>query len=148
MPKMVFVVDDEPNIADSLAAILHTAGYETAAFYSARTALEACSLSTPDFLVSDVIMPDMNGVELAAEVKRRFPACRIVLVSGSATTFGLLDGSSQPRHDFELLLKPVPPGDILAALRRAGKRQPPRSVRHSPDASEWTPRGLSRESDW
>ena len=62
---IVMVVDDEPLVADTLAMILTHAGYQAVRAYDARTALEIASVRPPDLLISDVAMPEMNGVELA-----------------------------------------------------------------------------------
>jgi CheY-like chemotaxis protein len=73
MTKRIFVVDDERIIADSLATILNSSGYETSAFYDAESALLACELGNPDCLITDVVMPGMSGIDLAVEIKDRFP---------------------------------------------------------------------------
>lgn len=61
----IFVVDDEAVIASTLAAILRLHGYSATAFTSPLEALAAAQLDAPDFLVSDVAMPVLSGVDLA-----------------------------------------------------------------------------------
>ena len=82
MAKKIFVVDDEKNIADSLSAILNNSGFDASAFYDAETALSACEIAKPDCIITDVSMPGMSGIDLAAQIKERFPACTILLFSG------------------------------------------------------------------
>ena len=67
--------------------------------------------------MSDVIMPDLNGVQLAQSVRMLCPTTRIVLFSGNAATARLLQDSSGKKHSFELLAKPIHPLDLLKALK-------------------------------
>ncbi len=90
MNKRIFVVDDERIIADSLATILNNSGYVASSVYDAESALLACELGNPDCLITDVVMPGMSGIDLAVEIKDRFPACRVLLFSGRAATSDLL----------------------------------------------------------
>jgi DNA-binding NtrC family response regulator len=118
MTKRVFVVDDERIIADSLATILNHSGYQASAFYDAESALLACELGKPDCIITDVVMPGMSGVDLAVEIKDRFPACRVLLFSGQAATADLLATVRGRGLDFDVLPKPVHPRDLLAKIGR------------------------------
>ena len=60
MSKIIFVVDDERVISDTLAAILNASGYDAKAFYDAESALRACQCEQVDCIISDVVMPEMN----------------------------------------------------------------------------------------
>jgi DNA-binding NtrC family response regulator len=116
MTKRVFVVDDERIIADSLATILNNSGYDASPFYDAESALLACELGKPDCLITDVVMPGRDGINLAIEVTNRVPACRVLLFSGQAYTSGLLATVQGRGLDFEVLPKPVHPRELLAKL--------------------------------
>lgn len=116
MAKRVFVVDDERGISDSLSMILRQSGFEASAFYDAESALAACGIAPPEFIVSDVLMPGMSGVEMAIVIKERHPACDILLFSGQAATTDILEQARQKGYNFELLLKPVNPKDLVARL--------------------------------
>lgn len=116
MAKRIFVVDDEKTIADTLAAILNYHGYEVTAFYDALTALAACEVANPDLVISDVVMPLCSGVDLAIQIKERYPACRILLFSGHAGTVDFLEDARRAGHNFEILCKPIHPKDLLAKL--------------------------------
>jgi len=117
MANRAFVVDDERIIADTLAAILRSSGFEARAFYDGESALFACELSCPDCMISDVVMPGLGGIDLAIQIKQRFPACKVILFSGQAVTSDLLDAARKEGHEFELLQKPVHPKDLLAKLK-------------------------------
>ena len=87
----VLIADDEQVIADSLAAILGHFGYETTAAYDGKTALEKAGIFEPDFVVTDVMMPVMNGIELAIQIGEILPGCKVILFSGMAATSDLVE---------------------------------------------------------
>jgi CheY-like chemotaxis protein len=115
-PK-VLVVDDERVIADTLAIILNQHGYDASAVYTGTGAVERARQLSPDLIISDVIMPDMNGIEAAIRIRDFLPSCKILLFSGQAATADLLENARAQGHEFEILAKPVHPQDLLAKLR-------------------------------
>jgi CheY-like chemotaxis protein len=116
---LVFVVDDEWIIASTLAAILQQNGYESVYFTQPLAALEAARFEAPVLLISDVMMPEMSGVELAIQLKAISPGCKILLFSGQASTADLLHRASEQGHEFELLSKPVHPTELLKRIGEA-----------------------------
>lgn len=115
-PK-VLVVDDERVIADTLAIILNQHGFDAAAVYTGSAAVEKAKTAHPDLIISDVIMPDMNGIEAAIHIRKFLPSCKILLFSGQAATADLLESARAQGHEFEILAKPVHPADLLAKLK-------------------------------
>lgn len=116
LPTNVLVVDDERLIADSLTAILKSRGYLATAAYDAHEALNAANAARPDFLISDVMMPGMNGIELSLLFERDFPSCKVLLMSGHVETAALLAESERLGHFHTVLAKPVHPLKILEFL--------------------------------
>ena len=114
----IFVVDDEQVIAQSLAVILRQSGFVVDAFTNPREVLNIAASQAPDLLISDVMMPEMSGIDLAIQLRKRHPECKVLLFSGHAATADLLRAARQQGHDFELLLKPVHPKDLLGAIKR------------------------------
>jgi CheY-like chemotaxis protein len=114
---VVLVVDDEQVIADTLAKILDLNGYDASAVYTGTAAVESARALRPDLIISDVIMPDMNGIEAAISIRRFLPSCKILLFSGQAATADLLEDARAHGHEFEILAKPVHPSDLLAKLK-------------------------------
>lgn len=115
-PKAL-VVDDERVIADTLAIILNQAGFDASAIYTGGGAVESARKNRPDLVISDVFMPDMNGVEAAIQIRQMLPSCKILLFSGKAETADLLEAARSRGYQFDLLAKPVHPQDLLAKIR-------------------------------
>ena len=113
---LVLVADDEPLIAESLAAILNGNGLAALTATDGHSALEIAQLMPPEVLITDVVMPGINGFELAIEVSRATPDCEIILFSGQASTTDLAELYLATGHNFELLVKPVHPTDLLARV--------------------------------
>jgi DNA-binding response OmpR family regulator len=61
----IFVVDDEKVISDTLAVILRLNGFAATSFTNPLEALNYASSGSPDLLVSDVVMPELSGIDLA-----------------------------------------------------------------------------------
>ena len=114
--QRIYVVDDEHVIATTLAIILTQNGFDALAFGSAKEAITAADVLPPDLLLTDVVMPDMNGIELAIQFRQKYPDCKVLLFSGQAATNNLLEEAKGAGYDLELLSKPVHPQDLLARL--------------------------------
>ncbi|HEX4066930.1 MAG TPA: response regulator [Acidobacteriaceae bacterium] len=113
----VLIVDDERNIADTIRAILSHSGYDVVAVYDGQAAVDTARVWTPDVLLSDVMMPGMNGIEAAILISKITPICRILLFSGNLGTGDLYREASAKGHYFEILAKPVHPSELLERLR-------------------------------
>ncbi len=114
----VLVADDESVIADTLTIILGQNGYEATAVYSGAEAVERAKNWRPDLLLADVVMPDMSGIEAAIRIRTLLPACRILLLSGQAATTDLMRDARRDGHEFEIILKPIHPTQLLARLQK------------------------------
>ncbi len=120
IPKQlrIFVVDDEDVIASSLAMILRfQGGFHATSFSDPITALQAAPAENPDLLITDVVMPEMSGIDLAIQLREACPDCKVLLFSGQAATADLLQAAQANGYTFELLLKPVHPADLLARIQ-------------------------------
>ena len=114
----VFVVDDEVVISTTLAMILRAEGFDARAFHEPMEALRSACAMPPDLLITDVVMPQMSGIELAILVRAQCPSCKVLLFSGQTGTSDLLRAARTSGHDFELLTKPVHPSDLLAKVHK------------------------------
>jgi CheY-like chemotaxis protein len=111
------VVDDEKMIADTMSEILTGAGFQVAVAYDGWTALEAASRFPPDYMLSDVLMPRMNGVELAIAIRKIFPLAKIFLFSGQAGISEILLNGQRQGFQFELIAKPIHPLKLIERLK-------------------------------
>lgn len=115
--RKILVVDDERLIADTMAEILNDSGFEATAAYNANTAMRAIEEDCPDIVLTDVIMPGMNGIELAKYVADTCSDTKILLLSGQAAVSDLLRQARELGYSFELLAKPLHPDQLIEKLR-------------------------------
>ena len=113
----IFVVDDEQGISETLAIILQRNGFAVTSFTNPLEALKQATTGSPNLLLSDVVMPELSGVDLAVSIKEKCPDCKILLFSGQAETIDLLKAALQQGHDFSLVAKPIHPVDLLRRIR-------------------------------
>ena len=124
--KLILVVDDEPAILSTAAAILELQGYRTVTASDGVMALQRALEVKPDLVLSDVVMPRMNGVQLAIELKDKLPATAVLLFSGNIATADILEIAKGQGHEFQILAKPVPMDEFLAAVKAS---LPPNAAR-------------------
>ncbi len=113
----ILVVDDEKLIADTVAEILEGAGFKVAVAYDGWTALDIAARFQPEYLLSDVLMPRMDGVQLAIAIRKMCPAARILLFSGQAGISETLLNGQKQGFEFELIAKPVHPLKLIERLK-------------------------------
>lgn len=113
----ILVVDDEKVISDTLAMILRLNGFAATSFTSPLEALNSISSADPDLLLSDVVMPELSGIDLAIKFKEKYPSCKILLFSGQASTSDLLQAARGRGYEFHLLTKPVHPVDLVQRIK-------------------------------
>lgn len=116
----VLVVDDEETLANTTVEILNMSGFCAFVAYDGQTALELAAKLHPDILLTDVVMPEMNGIELAVAITKVLPKTQILLISGQAGTIDLLEKARQDGHAFELVAKPIHPAKLIEHLRDLG----------------------------
>jgi CheY-like chemotaxis protein len=114
--RRILVVDDEAAVADSLQLVLSSRSYEVRAVYSAEEAIEVLAEWPPDLAVIDVMLPKMNGIELAETISGNYPACRTLLISGHPGTADLLNDARSHGQTFDILAKPLHPTFILETV--------------------------------
>ncbi len=114
--RKILIIDDEPTIADTLAVIFASSGYDSRAVYSAEQALEMLEEWRPDLAIIDVVLPGMNGIEFAIFLKASYPGCQFLLFSGQPGTSSLLEDARNKGHLFEILAKPLHPSFMLATV--------------------------------
>jgi len=122
----ILVVDDEKTMAEMSRIVLSGQGYEVRTANSGAEALKLLEEKPVDLLISDVIMPGMNGFELAQRARERFPGLKVQLVSGfnDVTDSEFFDKSLEE----SLIYKPVRNQDLLRRVKSLLKQNPPREM--------------------
>jgi CheY-like chemotaxis protein len=113
----ILVVDDEKVIADTIVQILNQNGFIAEPAYGGQEAIDKARLHCPELVLSDVLMPRVDGVEAAIAIRKLCPDTRIILFSGQAATVEILARARERGHTFELLPKPIHPTQLIKHLR-------------------------------
>jgi len=115
--ERILLVEDDESVRRFVNTILETAGYTVYSTDSGMTALEKLDIlpSPPDLLLTDVIMPGMDGRVLAQEVRRRSPGICLIFMSGYADVAAAV--TKGPLEEDRLLRKPFVAGDLLRKVR-------------------------------
>jgi DNA-binding response OmpR family regulator len=124
----VLVAHDERLIAETLRIILNRNGFETTCVYSGKHAIDAAREWGPHVFLSETTQPGaeggVDGLDAAIQICAIHPRCRVLLFSGQPDRAEQLRSGHTPAHDFEILLKPVPPVELLKRIRAALKNLP------------------------
>lgn len=112
--KKVLVVDDEVDLADVASMLLSAHGLDVVTAYSAQEALHQLDQDHQiDAVMSDIMMPGMNGLELGDAIRAMYPHLKVILVSGY-TLAREFDGRERP---YLFAAKPYTIATILNLLR-------------------------------
>jgi CheY-like chemotaxis protein len=113
----IIVIDDESLIAETVVEILNEEGFEATPVSSGASAIELAKTVRPAIVLSDVVMPGLNGIETGIRIREIVPSCRIILFSGQAATVDLLEQARQKGHRFDILAKPIKPEHLISVIR-------------------------------
>ena len=113
--ETILFVDDEPSLLNLAEATLRNHGYSVICANSAKEALEILEHNTVDVLFSDVVMPDINGYQLAREVQNKYPYVKIRLTSGFSDSH--VDDHDYAHLTQNLLHKPYTSTELLKSIR-------------------------------
>lgn len=112
----VLVVDDEGYIRDLIRDTLRQRRYGAGTAANGVEALDILSREKYDIVVTDVIMPGMDGLELVKQVRRQYPAVHVIVLTGFPRSADIGDFLAQGVDDF--LPKPFRANDLMAVIRR------------------------------
>jgi two-component system, cell cycle sensor histidine kinase and response regulator CckA len=124
--RVVLVVDDEEGLRDLLCRSLQAEGYNTLAAGNGAEALEVMeSTAEPvDLVVTDVVMPEMDGRELGRRLAQRWPALPVLYISAYDVNDIFRRGS--PRSSAPFLQKPFPLEGLITTVRDLIANRSPR----------------------
>lgn len=125
-PLNVLIVDDEPEFRATLVKRLLRRSVRAREAGGGREALDLLKGGDVDVVVLDVKMPDMDGIETLAHIKRDFSDVEVVLLTGHADLSSAVQGMDGGAFDY--LMKPVAMDELLYAIEDAGRRREARLV--------------------
>lgn len=82
MAQKILVIDDDKDVRDLVCLLLESRGYEATAAPGGKQALESVRLSPPDLVITDVVMPDMDGFEVLLSLRSLAPEVKTLVMSG------------------------------------------------------------------
>jgi len=123
-PATILLVEDDVSVRDMTAEILDEIGYKTLIAATPREALDICSNARdkPDLLLTDVIMPDMNGRELAQKIEAMIPGIRVLFMSGY--TADIIDQKGVLGEGMNFIHKPFGWSDLHGKIQQILNEQP------------------------
>src|SRR5262245_18151528 len=122
MAESVLVVDDDPDVARFVEVNLRSAGYEVQVATDGEEALEKAVELRPDLVLLDVMMPKLDGFEVAQRLRRdqRTSSCSIIMLTAKALSADKVLGLSSGDDDY--IIKPFDPVELLARVKGTLRR--------------------------
>ncbi len=113
----ILVLDDELSILLMIKKMLEKAGHEVSLALNGREGMELFEKSRPDLLITDIIMPEKEGLETIFELRRKFPELKIIAISGGGriSPDGYLPGAKLLGADMTFQ-KPLDQKEFLQAV--------------------------------
>jgi len=118
----VLLVDDEVAFVDTFAERLELRNFEISKAFSGPEALQILEQnSNIEVVILDVKMPDMDGIETLADIKRKHPLVEVMMLSGHADVDSAIEGMKQGAFDY--LMKPVDMDQIITKVTAAAAKK-------------------------
>lgn len=123
----ILIIDDEEDIRDALQMVLDSAGYDVNVASNGNDAIELQRRKPADLIITDIIMPEKDGVNTISEIRQEFPGIRIIAISGGGgidpmsykpeaiSTTAYLAAAKEVGADFAIT-KPFERADLLQAV--------------------------------
>lgn len=117
--QRILLVEDDEMMRQTLRVILGRAGHEVVDATNGREALECLSRENIDLVITDIMMPEMDGIETIISLKRASPTLKLLAISGGGSTgnFEFLE-MARKFGAAETLRKPFKPKELLDAVER------------------------------
>ncbi len=119
--KKVLVVDDEKSIRVMMSGLLAQQGYHVFTAANGREALELIAKEEVDVVLADIRMPDMNGMELLAEINRQELSTTIILMTAYGSLQSAVEAMKAGAYDF--ITKPFKSDEVVLTLMKAEERE-------------------------
>ncbi len=119
--KKILIVDDDGSMRHMLSLILKREGYEVQAVGKGSEALNLVASEFFDFILSDVVMPGMGGLELLQALKEKKVEATVIMMSAYGNLGTAVEAMKRGAYDY--ISKPFRPDEVLLALRKAEERE-------------------------
>jgi len=120
MPRRILVVDDDETSRNGLRGLLKAWGYHVSEAADGVEALERVAAEPPDVVITDMVMPGLDGMGLLAALKREYPATAMIMLTGHGTIESAVQAMKDGAYDY--LTKPVDPTRLQVLLEKAVER--------------------------
>jgi two-component system response regulator (stage 0 sporulation protein F) len=112
----ILIIDDEPSVRALLRCVLEAGGYQVTEASNGRQGLELYRLRPTDLVITDIAMPELNGLDVLLELTREFLHAKVIAISGVGGEENLLDKAKLlgARRTFQ---KPFGIQQLLGAVR-------------------------------
>lgn len=121
----IMIVDDDENIAELISLYLNKEGYETRKFYSGTSAIKEFNSFTPDLIILDIMLPEMDGYEVCTEIRKK-SAAPVIMLTAKGETFDKVLGLELGADDY--IVKPFDSKELLARVKAVLRRYKSRNV--------------------
>ncbi len=119
--KRILIVDDMQDIHWILSKVLEQGGFSTISAYNGKDALEKIEKTLPDAILLDIKMPEMNGIEMLKEMKKRQWGMPVIILTAHGEVRGAVEAMKLGAYDY--LIKPFDNQEVLLRLQRALKER-------------------------
>lgn len=117
--QKILIIDDEDSVRETVSMMLSDYGYEVELASDGNVGLRKVESFQPDLVITDIIMPEKEGVETILEIRRRWPDLRVIAISGGGRMSNLdFLGVARKFGANETLAKPFTIDALAAAVKR------------------------------
>jgi len=119
-PALIYVIEDELSIARLVQSVLVEFGFEVECFHTGASALRSLAVRRPDLCITDLGLPDMDGIDLVRQISQQCH-CGLLILSGRGHTADRIMGLELGGDDY--VTKPFEPRELVARVRSILRRR-------------------------
>jgi len=119
--KHILIVDDEPLVRSSLSELLTISGFTVSTVSNGKEALEILKSYTADIVITDMKMPEMDGIQLLKKIKSSHPETPVILISGYGSIENAVEAMKEGAYDY--ITKPIVDSEIKIVIDRLMKQR-------------------------
>lgn len=114
--EKILVIDDEPNLCNVIKEALESEGFKVSCYQNPLRGLEAASKKNPDLIITDLVMPELDGLKLIQQAKSINPEMNILMITAHASLESAIGAIRSGANDY--LVKPFKIRDLLEAVKK------------------------------